>query len=406
MYFMTTLLSLSPCANITCKMDTLPFELTTAIAQNLNLKDAENAYKGLKSKVPEGSNDLFVAALEERLDPCMYLRDLTAKPRELLEIMERNKCIIYGNRTVSYFFPNINLPTENWRIACADSNAFSFMEDSASIGMVWRSEANPLLRHDGKIRVYAKIHIGFSINAKGQYVIVELVDLYSRTPLHAVMREMTTISQCFISYPASCHLYYTAVTSNMNITWRCNLFAGLEYSQLEAQHCETCRTIKTVFQGEDDIEYLMNHFMVDIATMATSYGTDIQNVKLNKETATGWLSSIYDVNVAKLLDMILTDCNCNYKRNIREINAYIKHNIKFIEGYHLKSDTTANLRYIDDEYTYVYRNVEINFRGPYMFESNADPVFCFDLEAEDEDVHYLNVSWKEYNNRIEINTYV
>lgn len=382
-------------------MDTLPFELTTAIAQNLNLKDAENAYKGLKSKVPEGSNDLFVAALEERLDPCTYLRDLTAKPQELLEIMEKNKCIIYGSRTVPYFFPNINPPAENWRIACADGNASSFMKDTASIGMIWRSEANPLLRYGGMPKVYAQVHVGFSINAKGRYVIVELADTFYRTPLYVVMREMTTISQCFISYPISCHLYYKAVTSNENIVWRCNLFVGLEYSQLEAQHCNVCGTLNVLFQGEDDIDYLMNHFMVDIVTMAAAYGTDIQNAVMNRKTVVTWLCNIYNVDVSKLFNIILTDCNCSYKRCIREINTYIRHNVKFVKEDNIKFDTNASLRYIDDKYTYMHRNVELNFQGPYMYESYTNSK----SNAKYEDEHYLKVSWKEHNDRTEINNY-
>lgn len=337
-------------------MDTLPFELASSIVENFNLRDAENAYIAT-TKDERTVNNGFINALKDRLSHQRYLRKLTAQPEKLLELMEKYTCILRGDCVLPYFFPNLGSTTGRWQIVCTQDNARNFMEESANIGMVWRSRSSPMRSYTQRqsLSCDSSIYIGFSRNFMGRYVTVEIIDTRDSTPLRSLMGIPTTISQCFIAGSFACHMYYSILEENTAILWNYNLKKYMSFSPVYNESCNSCKILRNV----DSTRFL--HEIIDILltiryTVCLEAHTReeykealLQFMSSNKYYTT--LSKNVDICLEELIDAFTSKCICNYKDGTEIIYTLKNYNLKLeLSGSH----SDDNYRSITDDKSFVY----------------------------------------------------
>lgn len=343
-------------------MNNIPFELMSGIAQNLNLHDAKNMYlsftngKYLTDKELQSVTDSRIPALSERIDPRIYLRGLTLYPQELLHLMEKYTCIIAGRCVLPFFFPNLNLPEDRWRIACPNEKWNEFMKDSIHLGMVWRRSTRRQLEHRRSCKYLpdAVVYIGFSRNYKGKYVTVEIVDMYSETPLHVVVRSPTTITQCFISSSFACHMYYSEIAEGASTVWMKNIEYSIPYELEIKDSCKSCKLLDN--PGYSDRMYIRsNLFTTRYKMCINEYPRELWRDTVLKVISSVPESSVRSIfhgsDAEEVADMYTTECICGYDDGTATIRENKKSGIKLRE-YTLDY---VNNRTLTDDKSYMYK---------------------------------------------------
>lgn len=343
----------------------LPVELMLSIIDDLNLRDAETMYESLSDTEKNG---ILGDILRKRIDPCVYLSKLTNRPQALLDILEKHSCIIGGRCVLPYFFPNINLPEERWRIHCPNNGSSNLMKDLRNIGMIWRDTSRSIISHrsieDSNLRAYlqlpegVKLHVGFSMNGRNTYTLLEIVEMYDETPIHGIIRSLTSATQCYIASSFACHMYYTEVENKHATTWANRL--GKDITVYRLIYDESCPSCSVVLSRNRTRSVYLNL----VHTRCVKYALNISDDEIHKKIVETFdtnpeITRSLNISNSDIARAYITECKCDYNVDFRYIKACVDFGLK-IDVYHINRNPTT--RSMDDNISYIYkfRPLEIN----------------------------------------------
>lgn len=346
----------------------LPAELSLSIVETLNLRDAECMYSAL----PKGLHSSRLGImLQDRMDPCVYLRKLTHRPKEFLGILDKYTSIIGGRCVLPYFFPNVNFPEERWRIYCPEDNTKELIKDLNSIGMVWRDATRPIVRRARygnaddicaqQLPSGVNVCVGFSMNSCDEYTTVEIVEMYDVTPLHGIISSFTTATQCYIASSFACHMHYSEIDTGHATVWFERLLSGVSVCCIKkAKQYTSCKSCGVVLANRSVPMYSLvrNLVMLRCKKCISSVSDSVVYERvLSMINDTHSTTQYHDVSVSALTAAYLADCTCDYNTSVKYVKACVDSGL-LIGMY---DDTrSAGPRYMDDEgaYTYAFGTIE------------------------------------------------
>lgn len=320
-------------------MDKLPVELTTAIVESMNLRDAEKLYKEI-----QGHHTIYEEALKQRLDPVRYLRKLTAEPEQFMVLMDKYECIVADSNVTPYFFPNIPTTDKTWRLICNRRKTRNFICESKQIGMIWRNYNHGMQKISWQYAPSSGVvHIGFSRNYNGQYIKIELVELSSNVPYHALVEIPLTVDQCFISSRVACHMYYTRTDSGNMIVWsnnissntcsllisgrsrvfrRCQSCYGLivgQYGRLTLEFAQLMMNIRYTIRAINGIESEKRKYAYKLLQDTEKHYNEVHNSSIWTD---GDDTLLPDSSMDDIVDKIVSECICDYDTDMSDIIQY------------------------------------------------------------------------------------
>lgn len=350
-------------------MESLPFELMSGITENLNLRDAKNMYLSLtndKFFINKESNDStegHIAALNERIDPRLFLKKLTSYPQELLDLMESYKCILTGECVLPFFFPNLDMSTNRWRIICPNNKGQGFIKKSKDIGMLWRITERSIqfLHTSYDLPFQTKGYIGFSRNFYGHYTTVELVDSYTESPLYILSALPTTLTPCFISGSIACHIKYFEIERN-EILIRTKKLLEKDRNKIFGidRSCKSCGLITNTrnyrVQSMLFNKLLAIRYTIIIGNHSREFSRDMILQALASNPAY-IVHTTYDfTDIEEIADAFVADCTCSYKDGTELITKYKNMGLKLKEY----DEDEIERRKINNVDSYIFKFREIN----------------------------------------------
>lgn len=196
------------------KSNKVNMDILSLILKDVSISNVKHVSQAL---CPKLDNDSIARCVESRLNPLIYLRQLTMKPDELLATMLTYKVVLSGSRAANYFYPGLSSADSDWDFFC-DGNSIdcvNFVKHMHKIGVVWQYD--PTTEEDNP--QYSVATGIIEIDKKLQKIQLIWLDNPTSTLFERILAFHSSIVQCFISGFGAFCMYDKLTCMCLSLPW-------------------------------------------------------------------------------------------------------------------------------------------------------------------------------------------